>query len=143
MKLLKKSVKTNHAQKAFWYTQLEWTGNKTQVLPLVEYIVGEISDHSGVWMSGEDAGLCDAAWDWPSATGAWNVYRTLRKLLDEVRRFAPYVRLRIMYCDPAKRSNKILKQFKRGTYRHHKNQRVSLTSVPASVSKSPGTKRRA
>lgn len=121
----KKSVTPATPGAPFWYTQMEWTGNKTQVLPLVEYIVGQnlgraaISDHSGIWMRGPESGLCDASWDAISATGARQVYRALRKLLAECRRFAPYVRLRVMYCDPSQsmaQRSKVLEQFKRGKF---------------------------
>jgi hypothetical protein len=125
MKAIVRPPAAGAPRKAFWYTQLEWIGNKTQVLPLIEYIVGQnlgrraISDHSGVWMSGPESGLCDAAWHAVSATGAWQVYRALKKLLVECRRFTPYFRLRILYCDPSEsmaRRSKVLEQLKRGKF---------------------------
>ena len=104
----------------FWYAQLEWTGNKTQVLPLIEHIVGKISDHSGVWMSGPESGLCDAAWDCDSEQAGFAIYGRLLAMCKAVRRFAPYFRLRLIYCDPqqaaAPRKWKPLAQYRRGKF---------------------------
>lgn len=75
---------------ATWSVMLEWTGNKPQVLPLIEYIVRRNSDGSGCWLP---CSLCDAQWCDLTRRVARRLYTRLGHLLDGRVRFAPYVRI--------------------------------------------------
>ena len=72
-----------------WGVLLEWTGNKSQVLPLVEFIVKRVSDGSGCFLS---ISLCDAQWFDLKRRDARRIFDNLVKLSKRVR-FSPYVRV--------------------------------------------------
>jgi hypothetical protein len=75
---------------ATWGVLLEWTGNKPQVLPLIEYIVKRTSDGSGCFL---ECSLCDAQWDDLKRPVARRIYLKLVELLVRRIRFAPYARV--------------------------------------------------
>jgi hypothetical protein len=73
-----------------WSVLLEWTGNKSQVLPLIEHIVKRDSDGSGCFLA---CSLCDAQWDDLRRGPARRIFGAVSKLLVRRIRFAPYVRV--------------------------------------------------
>lgn len=101
-----------------WIVELEWVGNKTQVLPLLEYIAKKQSDHSGVWMNGPDAGMCDASWDFEGADDphARALYRRLEDVVKSCRWWM-YVRLRLLHDFEEKKKWKCEWKLQRGKFR--------------------------
>jgi hypothetical protein len=75
---------------ATWSVLLEWTGDKSQVLPLIEHIVKRDSDGSGCFLA---CSLCDAQWYDLKRAPARRIFGVLSKLLDQRIRFARYVRI--------------------------------------------------
>lgn len=94
-----------------WCVSLEWTGNKVQVLPLIEYIVKRNSDHSGSFLIGPP--LCDAMWDKLGPRTARGLYRRLENIVKGARWFG-YVRLRLLHDWHAEKKMKCEQQLKRG-----------------------------
>jgi hypothetical protein len=72
-----------------WSVMLEWTGDKSQVLPLIEIIVRRQSDGSGCFLP---IWLCDAQWYDLNRNAAWRIFGRLQRLSADVR-FARYVRV--------------------------------------------------
>lgn len=93
-----------------WFVSLEWTGNRPQVLPLIEYAVKENSDGSGVCLLN---GVCDADWHADKLWKARRVFIRLRSLCAATR-FAPFIRLRLLHYAVQTCRLLLLDSFRRG-----------------------------
>lgn len=89
-----KLVREKPLKIARWSVLLEWTGNKAQVLPLIELLVRRISDASGCFTA---LPLCDAQWWELGPRTARRLYSRLETIAREVR-FAPFVHV-ALFCD--------------------------------------------
>lgn len=96
---------------AFYTVAMEVRGGfKPDILPLVEYIVGDNSDSSGSWVDG--SGLWDAEWYKNHIVTARLVYGRLLDLFKKVR--FPYVRLRLINHHLEHKPGKLVESFRRG-----------------------------
>ena len=109
--------KSKSKSKPGWWVWLEWTGNKTQVLPLIEYIVDRNSDGSGVWMAGPEAGLCDASWNFEvfEEITALGLFEDLKDLIKHTTWM--YVRLRLLHDFGEDKPLKCERQLRRGKFK--------------------------
>ena len=88
MKVVRKAAIVNPPTPR-WSVMLEWTGNKFEQLPLIEYIVKRDSDASGTFLP---MMMADASW-WDLDRGkARRIYSALVRLFSG-RRISPYFRV--------------------------------------------------
>ena len=76
-----------------WTVMLEWLGNKTQVLPLIEHHIRLSSDGSGTMLA---CGLNDATWTCYKKADATHLFGRL-KYMARWAGFSPYVRIQLFH----------------------------------------------
>lgn len=114
-----------------WSVMLEWIGNKPQVLPLIEYHLGEQSGGSGTLIALQ---LNDANWKCKSRTDAKVIFAMLKHLCRGAR-FSPYIRLQLFEEAPPRTDHGPVRDRRLAFYRYGKAPDFTKLVKPPRTSK--------